>query len=231
MKKATKALQATGPRNRVRELRKVKASELLPHPDNWRKHPQKQEDALRGLLKDVGIVGALLAVELDDGRLQLVDGHLRKGILQDEEVPVLILDLSPAEVGLVLASFDPLSSLAERDSIKLRDLIRETEGTVQSDSVRDFLEAILVEDAKETKAATSSGISGLAAATALRPGREYVVIVADDREEWDRLKVLLDLKPVRRGGYPEGSPFDDIGTERVVRAAQVFGMLGRLDER
>lgn len=42
-------------RDRVKELRRVRASELLPNPKNWRMHPKKQSDALRGILAEVGI--------------------------------------------------------------------------------------------------------------------------------------------------------------------------------
>jgi hypothetical protein len=37
-------------RNRVRELRMVRASELVPNRKNWRKHSPAQAEALRGLL-------------------------------------------------------------------------------------------------------------------------------------------------------------------------------------
>jgi hypothetical protein len=40
-----------------------------------------------------------------------------------------------------------------------------------------------------------------------------------DQAEWERLKVALQLTPVRRGGYRKGSPVDDVGTQRVVKAA------------
>jgi hypothetical protein len=33
-----------------RELRRVKASELVPNPKNWRRHPKEQAAALKGLL-------------------------------------------------------------------------------------------------------------------------------------------------------------------------------------
>jgi hypothetical protein len=64
-------------RDRVVELRRVRARELLPNPKNWRRHPKVQAAALRGLLDEIGIADALLARELPDGRLQLVDEHLR----------------------------------------------------------------------------------------------------------------------------------------------------------
>jgi DNA modification methylase len=98
-------------RDRIRELRRVKASELRPNPKNWRTHPQAQQDALRGVLAEVGIADALLARELDDGSLMLVDGHLRADTDPSTEWPVLILDVSEAE--------------AEADPVKLDELLRE----------------------------------------------------------------------------------------------------------
>ena len=37
-------------RDRIRELRRVRAAELRPNPRNWRVHPPQQQDALRGVL-------------------------------------------------------------------------------------------------------------------------------------------------------------------------------------
>ncbi len=64
-------------RDRVKEFRRVAAKELRPHPRNWRTHPAGQRDAMRGVLAEIGFADALLARELPDGSLQLVDGHLR----------------------------------------------------------------------------------------------------------------------------------------------------------
>jgi hypothetical protein len=59
----------------------------------------------------------------------------------------------------------------------------------------------------------------------LQPPREYVVVMCADPAEWERLKVTLSLTPVRRGGYRKGSPLDDVGTQRVVRAADLLAMI------
>jgi hypothetical protein len=64
-------------RDRIKELRRVKAKDLLPNPKNWRHHPKAQAEVLRGLLAEVGYADALLARELPEGRLMLIDGHLR----------------------------------------------------------------------------------------------------------------------------------------------------------
>lgn len=114
-------------RDRIKELRRVKSSELLPNPKNWRTHPKAQQDALKGILAEVGFADALLARELDDGSLMLIDGHLRAETTGDQEVPVLILDVDEKESDKLLATFDPLASLAECDKEALNNLLREVD--------------------------------------------------------------------------------------------------------
>jgi len=74
----------------------VRASDLVPNPGNWRRHPKAQADALRGLLSEIGYADALLARETPQG-LILIDGHLRAELTPDTKVPVLIVDLSEQE--------------------------------------------------------------------------------------------------------------------------------------
>lgn len=114
-------------RNRVRELRRVKAADLVPNPKNWRTHPKGQQDALRGILAEVGYADALLARELPDGSLMLVDGHLRAETTPEQEVPVLVLDISEAEADKLLLSLDPLAALAETNAVALDALLREVD--------------------------------------------------------------------------------------------------------
>jgi ParB-like nuclease domain len=112
-------------RDRIKALRRVPAANLRPNPRNWRKHPQAQQDALRGILAEVGFADALLARELPDGSLELVDGHLRAETLPDQELPVLVLDIDEAEANKLLATLDPLAAMAEADTAKLDELMRE----------------------------------------------------------------------------------------------------------
>jgi hypothetical protein len=124
-------------KDRVRELRRVAARELVPHPKNWRRHPQIQIDALQALLVEVGYADALLARELPDGRLMLIDGHLRAETTPDAEVPVLVLDLTAEEAEKVLLTLDPLAALAESDSDRIKALLQ----TARTDSpaIEDLL--------------------------------------------------------------------------------------------
>ena len=63
-------------------------------------------------------------------------------------------------------------------------------------------------------------------AVQLEPGKEFVVVMCDDKEEFERLQVALDLRTVRRGGYKAGSAFDAKGVDRVVKAKKLLGLLG-----
>jgi len=111
-------------RNRVRELRTVPASDLRPNPKNWRTHPKSQQDALRGVLAEIGMADAVLARELEDGSLMLIDGHLRAETAADATVPVLVLDVNEAEADKLLATLDPLAAMADSDAVKLDELLR-----------------------------------------------------------------------------------------------------------
>jgi len=113
-------------RDRIRELRRVKASELVPNAKNWRRHPKPQADALMGVLEEIGYADALLARETDAG-LVLIDGHLRQSLTPDMLVPVLVLDVDEREADLILATLDPLAAMAEADATALDALLRDVQ--------------------------------------------------------------------------------------------------------
>jgi hypothetical protein len=75
-------------RDRVVELLRVRAGDLAPNPRNWRRHPERQRAALRGLLRQIGYADALLARREGDS-LALIDGHLRQSLDPEQIVPVL----------------------------------------------------------------------------------------------------------------------------------------------
>jgi hypothetical protein len=110
-------------RDRVKELRRVRASELLPNPKNWRRHPREQAAAFKGLLSEIGYAGALLARELPDGNLMLIDGHLRAETTPDTIVPVLVLDLDEDEADKLLLTYDPLGAMAQSDQAAMEALL------------------------------------------------------------------------------------------------------------
>jgi len=134
-------------RDRIKELRRVEAGRLRPNPHNWRTHPQHQREALQGILAEVGYAAALLARELPDGTLRLIDGHLRAEITPDQEVPVLVLDVNEAEEKKLLAVLDPLAVLAETDEKLLKELVAEIE--TESAALQQHLNGLTTDDEEE----------------------------------------------------------------------------------
>src|SRR5947199_4977426 len=100
-------------RNRIKDHRRVRAGDLVPHEWNFRVHPELQRAALRALYAQVGFARSLLAYELPDGRLKLIDGHLRRDLDPDLEVDVEVLDVNEDEARALLLSIDPLAALAQ----------------------------------------------------------------------------------------------------------------------
>ena len=127
-------------RDRIKELRRVRAKNLLHNPKNWRRHPKAQADALRGLLAEVGYADALLVRKLPDGRLMIIDGHLRAETTPDALVPVLVLDVTEEEADKILLTLDPLAAMAESDAERIKALL--TTVRTDSEAVQELLKRI-----------------------------------------------------------------------------------------
>jgi hypothetical protein len=125
-------------RDRIKDFRRVRAGDLIPNPRNWRIHPKSQADALCGLLAELGFADALLTRELPDGRLMLIDGHLRKeNVPPDAQVPVLVLDVTEEEADKILLTLDPLATMAEADTERIKALLATVR--TESEAVRELL--------------------------------------------------------------------------------------------
>ena len=131
-------------RDRIKDFRRVRADSLRPHPRNWRTHPQAQQDALRGVLAEIGYADALVTRELADGSLELLDGHLRAELTPEQMVPVLVLDVSEAEALKLLVTLDPLAAMAETNAEVLRGLIDDV--TTDNAAVRGLLDSLASEN-------------------------------------------------------------------------------------
>ena len=117
-------------------LEYLDADQLAENPANWRTHSDEQMAGLQGVLDQVGWAGALL---YNERTKRLIDGHARKKISKGK-VPVLIGDWSEDEEKVILATLDPLASMAEADEQKLGELLATIE--TESDAVQAMLEEL-----------------------------------------------------------------------------------------
>jgi hypothetical protein len=121
-------MMSNGWQNRIVGEGMVAAGELVPHPQNWRKHPANQAGALGKTLDGVGWVQRVI-VNRRTGRM--LDGHLRAELARKQgeatPVPVVYVDLSEDEERAVLATIDPIANMAVADDEALAGLVRSIE--------------------------------------------------------------------------------------------------------
>lgn len=99
--------------------------QLLANPRNFRIHPKAQQEALTGILNEVGWVQDVIVNQRTG---HVIDGHLRVSLAigrEEPSVPVVYVDLDEHEEALVLASIDPIAAMAATDAEKLDELLRE----------------------------------------------------------------------------------------------------------
>ena len=165
------------PRNRIKRHVRVRAGDLVPHELNPRLHPDAQREALAALYREIGFARSLLAYELPDGRLKLIDGHLRAEMSPDMEVDVEVLDVSDAEARTLLLSIDPLAQLAGYDQAVLDRLRHVTDTT--SDALANLWESL-----GQARAASDADLAAARERPKVIP-EQYLVLVecADEREQ------------------------------------------------
>ena len=160
-------------RNRIVRHVRVRAGDLVPHELNPRVHSDAQRRALEMLYYEIGFARSLLAYPLADGRLKLIDGHLRASMNPDQELDVEVLDVNDAEARALLLAIDPLAQLAGYDSATL-DQLREV---VEADSAAiKSLWQTLQEASERTKRAVARN-------EADGPDEQYFVLVECANEE------------------------------------------------
>ncbi len=115
---------------------------MVANAKNWRRHPETQRGAMSAALPEIGLADALLVRETKQG-LEIIDGHLRADLCADQKVPVLVLDVTAEEADKLLATFDPLTGMAEVDLEALSAL---AEGLEFDNSELDAMLAELLDD-------------------------------------------------------------------------------------
>jgi len=133
-------------KNRIKGHRRVRFGDLVPHEANPRVHPPVQRRALSQLYQEIGFARSVLAYELPDGRLKLIDGHLRAALTPDEVLDVEVLDVTEAEAQTLLLAIDPLAELVTYDDEALAAL-RQVAGR-DSAAVQTIWQALAEEAAR-----------------------------------------------------------------------------------
>lgn len=220
---------ATHPRLRNVGVRRVMVRDLVDHELNYREHPHGQREAFSATVRELGWYGYPDVYEQPDGTLKLIDGHLRKEELiascgEDAEIDVNVTDMTDEEARKAILTHDPLSALAELDGEALGQLIAETD--FDSAALRRMVDDLRLSVPEEDDIAAL--LSGEPTGDVdvdkmeLQPEEHYdfILILADNVNDWNRLVRLFDLPHVQ-----SGRTHKRIGIARAVRAEKVLGMI------
>jgi hypothetical protein len=175
-------------RNRIKAHRRVRAGDLVPHELNFRRHPEFQRRALGAVYERVGFARSLLAYELPDGRLKLLDGHLRRDLDPDMEVDVEVLDLSDEEARILLLSIDPLAALAETQEQLHERLLELT--PVDDAELRAAWQTAAAHAADAPVAPWHDSANGTPGMKAEQTIREQFYVILECRDEQHQVELL-----------------------------------------
>jgi hypothetical protein len=98
---------------------------LVPSPANFRRHPSLQREALDSSISEHGWLSAPIVNKQTN---RILDGHARVELAAENgeaTIPVRVVDVSEEQEKRILASFDQIGSLAERDDEALTVLLQE----------------------------------------------------------------------------------------------------------
>ena len=109
--------------NRIVDFGVKPADQFTAHPQNARVHPQFQREVMKAALDTVGFVAPVIE-SLHSG--YVLDGHERiwQGLQNNNAmIPFVVVDVTEEEEQFILATFDPITSLASYEQQKLTDLL------------------------------------------------------------------------------------------------------------
>ena len=137
----------------------------------------------------------------------------------EAEIPVLILDVTEEEAKKLLATFDPLGAMSTDNVEARRRLLEEIDA--EEASLRKFIADMLAATPADDGEGGPGGKTDLGGPVEmeLRPHEhyDYVIVLARNTQDWNRLVELLDLQTVRRRGR--------IGAARGLEASRLIELL------
>jgi hypothetical protein len=178
----------------------VPLDQLLAHPRNPKIHPRPQTDALKGILGDVGWLTGLI-VNTTTGHV--LDGHDRiKAAMEagQSTAPVFYVSVPEAQEPYILATFDPVGTLAATDSTILTELLREVSS--EDSAVQELLSKI-AEDAGAIPADWAGAFDALPDGE--RAGFQQMTFTVTDAQAELVQRALAQAK--------HSGPFGDTGNE------------------
>lgn len=204
------------------------------NPRNWRVHPLNQQNALKGVLDEVGWVQEVIVNQRTGN---LIDGHLRCQLAAREgatTIPVKFVDLSEDEEALVLSTLDPIAAMATTDKQKLDELFAsiDTENADVLKMLDDIAEKERLEYAKKDPVDAETHIDRAAELNEkwqvvtgdLWQIGEHRLLCGDSTKREDVERVMAGEKALVYSDPPYGVSI--VSTDKAQRATESDGTFG-----
>jgi ParB-like chromosome segregation protein Spo0J len=208
------------------QIESLPVEALIPYARNSRTHSEEQVAQIAGSIAEFGFTNPVLIGADND----IIAGHgrvLAARKLGLVEVPCIRLGyLTEAQKRAYVIADNKLALNAGWDEgLLISELQAVMESGIEIDKIgftEADLDALAASLDVDDETANEAKPEKLPKAIQLEPTREYCVVLCADDEEWEALKVVFNLQPVRRGGYKAGSPFESVGTQRVIHARNIL---------
>jgi hypothetical protein len=191
------------------QTKTVKISEIKPNPNNPRLIKDEKFAKLVNSIKGFPEMLEIRPIVVNSDMIVL-GGNMRLKACKEaglKEIPVIFADDLTEEqqrefiikdnVGFGEWDWEMIANEWDADQIQDWGL----ELPVNTKSIDSDLDSEILENEQSVQ---------------LLPGKEYLLIVFESDDDFEKAKMDLNLKMVRRGGYKKDSDFDAISLERVI---------------
>lgn len=208
--------------NRIVGYGYERVDELLANPRNYRIHSMAQQEALLGVLREIGIVQTIIVNRLTGF---VVDGHARVVLAMREGIEVLptsYVELTEPDEAEMMLTFDRIGAMAGIDKDKLAELAAIAKP--MSDLTSDFIDSLVPAKAEPREHKISPE---------LLERQDYLVFIFDNQIDWQNVCEQFGIGTAYQQDpdtAPAGKQFSIFGTGRVLMGRDLLRKLGRTGE-
>ena len=207
-------------------LETISIAAIQPRDDNWRLHDEVQRGSLRAVLEEIGYAAPITVRKLEQGKYELIDGHLRREVMAETvtEIPAVILEATDDEARKLLATLDTIHGAGSTDRNKLKTLVESLAGSLDQNA---DLRHILATESATKMAKQAAALKDKPAVLPMPDGLDlrahehydYVLVLSRSLTDWQNLLERFGLMDAATGKSNRKHP---LGQGRAVWADKLL---------
>lgn len=206
-----------------------KPESLKPAPNNARTHTEAQIEQIVNSINEFGFTNPVLI----DEKKTILAGHGRVEAAKKiglSQVPTICFNNLTDDQKRALVIADnriALNAGWDEEILKLElGLLSDNDFDMSLLGFEDFeIDEYLFLESNAGAGKGGEGSPVFEQSLQLEPAKEYILVVCSDLAEFDEIREVLEMGTVSRGGYKKGSPFDQAGPQRLIKAQYLLERL------